>query len=75
VQDVVGTQAKQVELQGKGRKHRTLSPWRQTQRRLRRWIRENQLSAPMPLLLNCYGEPLTRFGAFQQIKNWSAGRQ
>lgn len=68
VQDVAGTQAKQVELQGKGRKHRTLPLWRQTQRQVRRWIRENRLSAPMPLLPNRYGEPLTRFGAFQQIK-------
>lgn len=68
VQDLVGTQAKQVELQGKGRKHRRLPLWRQTQRLLRRWIRENRLSPPMPLLPNRYGEPLTRFGAFQQIK-------
>jgi integrase/recombinase XerD len=68
VQDLAGTQAKQVELQGKGRKHRTLPLWRQTQRQVRRWIRENRLSAPMPLLPNRYGEPLTRFGAFQQIK-------
>jgi site-specific recombinase XerD len=68
VQDVAGPQAKRVELQGKGRKRRTLPLWRQTQRQLRRWIRENRLSAPMPLLPNRYGEPLTRFGAFQQIK-------
>jgi site-specific recombinase XerD len=68
VQDVAGSQAKQVELQGKGRKCRTLPLWRQTQRQLRRWIRENRLSPPMPLLPNRYGEPLTRFGAFQQIK-------
>lgn len=68
MQDVAGTQAKQVELQGKGRKHRTLPLWHQTQREVRRWVRENRLSAPMPLLPNRYGEPLTRFGAFQQIK-------
>jgi site-specific recombinase XerD len=67
-QHVLGSQAKQVELQGKGRKHRTLPLWCQTQRRLRQWIRENRLSASMPLLPNRYGEPLTRFGAFQQIK-------
>ena len=68
VQDVLGTQAKQVELQGKGRKHRTLPLWGQTQRLLRRWIRQNRFSPPMPLLPNRYGEPLTRFGAFQQIR-------
>lgn len=68
VQDVAGTQAKQVALQGKGRKCRTLPLWGQTRRLLRRWIRENQFSAGMPLLPNRFGEPLTRFGAFQQIK-------
>jgi integrase/recombinase XerD len=68
VQDVLGPQAKQVELQGKGRKRRTLPLWRQTQRLLRQWIRENRLTPPMPLLPNRYGEPLTRFGAFRQVK-------
>jgi hypothetical protein len=57
-----------LKLQGKGRKHRTLPLWRQTQRLLRQWIRENRLSPSMPLLPNRYGEALTRFGAFQQIK-------
>ncbi|MGD0262995.1 MAG: tyrosine-type recombinase/integrase [Verrucomicrobiota bacterium] len=50
VQDVLGPQAKQVELQGKGRKRRTLPLWRQTQRLLRQWIRDNRLTPPMPLL-------------------------
>lgn len=68
VQDVLGPQAKQLELQGKGRKRRTLPVWRQTQRLLRQWIRENHLTSPMPLLPNRYGEPLTRFGAFRQIR-------
>jgi len=68
VQDVLGPQAKQVELQGKGRKRRTLPLWRQTQRLLRRWIRDNRLTPSMPLLPNRYGEPLTRFGAIRQIK-------
>ncbi|MBU6409146.1 MAG: tyrosine-type recombinase/integrase [Verrucomicrobia bacterium] len=68
VQDLVGTPARQVQLQGKGRKHRTLPLWSQTQRCLRRWIRENRLAPLMPLLPNRYGEPLTRFGALQQIK-------
>ena len=68
VQDVLGPQAKQVELQGKGRKHRTLPLWRQTQRLLRRWIRDNRMTTSMPLLPNRYGEPLSRFGALRQIK-------
>ena len=68
VQDLMGSSAKQIQLQGKGRKHRALPLWNQTQRSLRRWIRENQLSPDMPLLPNRYGAPLTRFGALQQIK-------
>jgi integrase len=68
VQDVLGTRAKQVELQGKGRKHRTLPLWNQTQRQIRLWIRENRLTPDMPLLPNRYGEPLSRFCAFQQIR-------
>ena len=68
VQHVLGPQAKQVELQGKGRKQRTLPLWRQTRRLLRQWIRENRLTPPMPLLPNRYGEAMTRFGAFRQIK-------
>jgi integrase/recombinase XerD len=68
VQDLVGTSANQVQLQGKGRKHRTLPLWSKTRRLLRRWIRENRFSPDMPLLPNRYGEPLTRFGALQQIK-------
>jgi integrase/recombinase XerD len=68
VDDVLRTQAKAVELQGKGRKHRTLPLWRQTRRHLLRWIRENRFSPTMPLFPNRYGEPLSRFGAFQQIR-------
>lgn len=68
VQDVQGRHVMQVELLGKGRKHRSLPLWRQTQRQLRQWIRDNHLSPTMPLLSNRYGEPLTRFGAYQQIK-------
>jgi len=68
VQDVRGPQAKQVELQGKGRKRRTRPLWRQTQRLLRRWIRDHRLTPSMPLLPNRYGEPLSRFGALRQIK-------
>ena len=68
VEDVLSTQARTVELRGKGRKRRTLLLWRQTQRQVRQWVRENHLSPPMPLFPNRYGEPLTRFGALQQIK-------
>ena len=59
VQDVLGPQAKQVELQGKGRKRRTLPLWRQTQRLLRRRIRDNRLAPSLPLLPN---RPESRVG-------------
>jgi site-specific recombinase XerD len=68
VEDVLRTQGKQVELQGKGRKHRTLPLWRQTQRQLRGWLRENRFVPTMPLLPNRYGQALTRFGARRQIQ-------
>lgn len=68
VQDVHGPYAQTVELQGKGRKHRTLPLWRLTQRLVRQWIRENRLVSSMPLLPNRHGAPLSRFGALQQIK-------
>ena len=68
VEDVLGSHAKHLELQGKGRKRRTLPLWRQTQRLLRRWIRDNQMLPTMPLIPNRYGESLSRFGALRQIK-------
>ena len=66
-QDLGAGTSRQLELQGKGRKQRTLPLWRKTQRLLRRWIHENHLVSDMPLFANRYGEALTRFGAAQQL--------
>jgi integrase/recombinase XerD len=67
VQDVLPNLAQYLEVRGKGRKHRRLPLWRKTQRLLRRWIRDNHLASEMPLFPNRYGEPLSRFGALQQL--------
>jgi site-specific recombinase XerD len=67
-QDIGAGTMRQLEVQGKGRKHRPLLLWRKTQRLLRHWIRENHLQSDMPVFPNRYGEPLTRFGAWQQLR-------
>jgi len=59
---------KQVEILGKGRKHRTLPLWPQTQRCVRHWIRENRLTAASHLLPNRFGQRLTRAGAAYQLR-------
>ncbi len=58
----------QVQVLGKGRKQRSLPLWRQTQRRLRQWIRENRFNSESPLLPNRFGQRLTRAGAAYQLK-------
>lgn len=58
---------KQVQVLGKGRKQRSLPLWRQTQTRLRQWIRENRFNLESPLLPNRFGQRLTRAGAAYQL--------
>ncbi len=64
----IGAGGKQVQVLGKGRKRRSLPLWRQTQRRLRRWIRENRFGPESPLLPNRFGQRLTRAGAAYQLQ-------
>ena len=59
---------KQVQVLGKGRKQRSLPLWRQTQKRLRQWIRENRFNPESPLLPNRFGQRLTRAGAAYQLR-------
>jgi integrase/recombinase XerD len=59
---------KQVQVLGKGRKQRDLPLWRQTQTRLRQWIRENRFNPESPLLPNRFGQRLTRAGAAYQLQ-------
>ncbi|MBI3853664.1 MAG: tyrosine-type recombinase/integrase [Verrucomicrobia bacterium] len=64
----IGAGGKQVQVLGKGRKQRSLPLWRQTQRGLRQWIRENRFNSESPLLPNRFGQRLTRAGAAYQLK-------
>jgi site-specific recombinase XerD len=63
----INSGGKQVELLGKGRKHRVLPMWRQTQSRVRRWLQENRFAPDSPLLPNRFGQPLSRAGAAFQL--------
>ncbi len=68
VRDVLVTDGRYLDLQGKGRKQRSVPLWRNTQTRLRRWIKENQGEPESPLLPNRFGQPLTRSGAEWQLR-------
>jgi integrase/recombinase XerD len=68
VRDVLATDCRHLALQGKGRKERTVPLWRNTQTRLRQWIKENQLAPESPLLPNRFGQPLTRSGVAWQLR-------
>jgi integrase/recombinase XerD len=68
VRDVLAADCRHLALQGKGRKERTVPLWRNTQTRLRQWIKENHLVPEAPLLPNRFGQPLTRSGAAWQLR-------
>jgi site-specific recombinase XerD len=64
----VNVNGRQIELLGKGRKHRRVPLWSQTQRRLRRWLKDNRQAPEAPLLPNRFGQRLTRAGAAYQLQ-------
>jgi site-specific recombinase XerD len=64
----VTVEDRHIEILGKGRKRRRVPLWPLTQKRLRRWIKDNRLSADAPLLPNRFGQRLTRAGAAYQLK-------
>ena len=68
VRDVLRPEGRLLQLQGKGRKRRTILLWPKTQRCLCRWIRQNKLSPEMPLVSNRFGQALTRSGAAKQLQ-------
>jgi len=68
VRDVLVTDGRYLDLRGKGRKQRSVPLWRNTQTRLRRWLKENQGQPESPLLPNRFGQPLTRSGAAWQLR-------
>ena len=67
VSDVM-LQDRHIELLGKGRKQRRVPLWPQTQKRLRRWLKENHWPPQAPLLPNRFGQRLTRAGAAYQLR-------
>src|SRR6266536_460235 len=68
VRDVLVADAQYLTLLGKGRKQRSGPLWRNTQTRLRRWIKENKGAPESPLLPNRFVQPLTRSGAAWQLR-------
>ncbi len=64
----VNVDGRQIELLGKGRKHRRVPLWPQTQRRLRRWLKDNRYPPEAPLLPNRFGQRLSRAGAAYQLQ-------
>jgi site-specific recombinase XerD len=59
---------REIELMGKGRKQRRVPLWPQTQRRLRRWLKDNRWPPEAPLLPNRFGQRLSRAGAAYQLQ-------
>jgi integrase/recombinase XerD len=70
VRDVLAGDGSQIQLHGKGRKHRVVPLWRQTQKQVRRWIKENELAPDAPLLPNRFGQPMSRSGVAWQLRRW-----
>jgi integrase/recombinase XerD len=68
VNDALTGDGRQLLLHGKGRKERRIPLWRASQRHLRRWIKDNHLSADAPLLPNRFGQPLCRSGVAWQLR-------
>jgi integrase len=64
----VTLQDRHLELLGKGRKQRRVPLWPQTQKRLRRWLKDNRWPPQAPLLPNRFGQRLTRAGAAYQLQ-------
>jgi site-specific recombinase XerD len=64
----VNVDSRQIELLGKGRKHRRVPLWPQTQSRLRRWLKDNRWSPEAPLLPNRFGQRMSRAGAAYQLQ-------
>jgi integrase/recombinase XerD len=56
-----------VRLHGKGRKERDVPLWRQTERELRRWCKDNQIPASAPVFSNPDGHPISRRNASRRF--------
>jgi site-specific recombinase XerD len=56
-----------LQLLGKGRKFRTVPLWPASHRMLRQWIRHAKLQPDQPVLVNRWGQPLTRSGVAKRL--------
>lgn len=61
-----------VQIQGKGRKQRTVPLWKQTVQLLRPWLVRIAAKPDSPLLPNSHGQSLTRFGIAQRLRRAAA---
>jgi len=61
-QDVQAQPLRTVQLQGKGRKRRTVPLWKSTAAHLKRWLAQNPAPPDAPLFTNYLGQRLSRFG-------------
>lgn len=68
VRDAQASDGCHLLLHGKGRKERQIPLWRSTQRRLRQWIKDNQMMNEAPLLPNRFGQLLSRSGVAWQLR-------
>ena len=64
----VSVEDRRIQILGKGRKHRQVPLWPQTQKRVRQWLKANHRSPEAPLLPNRFGQRLSRAGAAYQLK-------
>lgn len=61
-QDVQAQPLRTVQLQGKGRKQRTVPLWKSTAAHLKTWLAQNPAPPEAPLFTNHLGQRLSRFG-------------
>jgi integrase/recombinase XerD len=57
-----------VQIQGKGRKQRSVPLWRRTVNLLKRWLKHTDMSPQAPLLPNARGGFMTRAGIAQRLE-------
>jgi site-specific recombinase XerD len=68
VADVAWGESGSVRIQGKGRKERSVPLWRTMKRQIRQWLKRIHGNPESPLLPNVAGQPLTRAGIENRLK-------
>jgi integrase/recombinase XerD len=67
-QDVQTHPCRTVQLQGKGRKQRTVPLWKSTAAHLKSWLAQNPAPPDAPLFINHLGQRLSRFGIEYRLR-------